>query len=327
MQSVYPRVCGGTSSQSSPRPSAKGLSPRVRGNRRAYPAESQRRGSIPACAGEPHQGQQGRGYQGGYPRGCGETLMLMALCTRLKGLSPRVRGNHHEMDVTIGAAGAIPAGAGKPSDSRSITHAPAGYPRGCGETVLWIPVVVESQGLSPRVRGNRGHDARGARCRRAIPAGAGKPAQALSIAEPPTGYPRGCGETAGDAYGRHSLYGLSPRVRGNPEHPDRCGHDGRAIPAGAGKPPTTYRSPYSAWGYPRGCGETRHRSVLRCASGGLSPRVRGNRRSVQVIGLIIRAIPAGAGKPCTDGGECVPFEGYPRGCGETFVTSVTNGLN
>ena len=50
---VYPRVCGGTP----PRPGRvdhdRGLSPRVRGNRHERRHRHQRRGSIPACAGEP----------------------------------------------------------------------------------------------------------------------------------------------------------------------------------------------------------------------------------------------------------------------------------
>ena len=50
---VYPRVCGGTRRASFAAAICTGLSPRVRGNRSAVPADTPRQGSIPACAGEP----------------------------------------------------------------------------------------------------------------------------------------------------------------------------------------------------------------------------------------------------------------------------------
>ena len=50
---VYPRVCGGTLQVRTSGPSGRGLSPRVRGNRRQYSPDALHRRSIPACAGEP----------------------------------------------------------------------------------------------------------------------------------------------------------------------------------------------------------------------------------------------------------------------------------
>ena len=50
---VYPRVCGGTQQQIPGHIQHPGLSPRVRGNLRLPPLLLHRRGSIPACAGEP----------------------------------------------------------------------------------------------------------------------------------------------------------------------------------------------------------------------------------------------------------------------------------
>ena len=50
---VYPRVCGGTSAKSLTAPAGRGLSPRVRGNPIRAISDYRRRGSIPACAGEP----------------------------------------------------------------------------------------------------------------------------------------------------------------------------------------------------------------------------------------------------------------------------------
>ena len=58
--SVYPRVCGGTQTGCGRECQFDGLSPRVRGNRQVRSANGYVRRSIPACAGEPHAGHQGR---------------------------------------------------------------------------------------------------------------------------------------------------------------------------------------------------------------------------------------------------------------------------
>ena len=51
---VYPRVYGGTGELLASITSREGLSPRVRGNPPYSPRLGARRGSIPACTGEPH---------------------------------------------------------------------------------------------------------------------------------------------------------------------------------------------------------------------------------------------------------------------------------
>ena len=70
------------------------------------------------------------------------------------------------------------------------------YPRVCGGTKSNPAPMRQSEGLSPRVRGNRGDELRGVFRRRSIPACAGEP-------EPPPPsnpalqvYPRVCGGTA-----------------------------------------------------------------------------------------------------------------------------------
>ena len=50
---VYPRVCGGTFAPSQIGGNPRGLSPRMRGNRRRRIARAVEQGSIPAYAGEP----------------------------------------------------------------------------------------------------------------------------------------------------------------------------------------------------------------------------------------------------------------------------------
>ena len=70
---VYPRVCGGTFLSDPLTRSLIGLSPRVRGNPHVQWIGGTRKGSIPACAGEPVELGAYEHYEAG--------------------LSPRVRGN------------------------------------------------------------------------------------------------------------------------------------------------------------------------------------------------------------------------------------------
>ena len=70
---VYPRVCGGTKIPVAKSAGVGGLSPRVRGNRRAALSGAGAVGSIPACAGEPNAGGTAPGSVAVYPRVCGGT--------------------------------------------------------------------------------------------------------------------------------------------------------------------------------------------------------------------------------------------------------------
>ena len=90
---VYPRVCGGTDISELHRTARYGLSPRVRGNRRATAQAVYLYRSIPACAGEPIASGSTRVGRGVYPRVCGGTVYTLVARTNRRGLSPRVRGN------------------------------------------------------------------------------------------------------------------------------------------------------------------------------------------------------------------------------------------
>ena len=131
---VYPRVCGGTYIRQSPRKRRLGLSPRVRGNRHAGATRTGRFGSIPACAGEPFQGQRQLRIPKVYPRVCGGTVRIMGLIVFAHGLSPRVRGNPQGSAHLKKACRSIPACAGEPLAAPSLWLASRVYPRVCGGT-------------------------------------------------------------------------------------------------------------------------------------------------------------------------------------------------
>ena len=111
---VYPRVCGGTSGFAPAGHCAKGLSPRVRGNRKWHRYAPSVGGSIPACAGEPTIDPAAGGSPAVYPRVCGGTHRSTRFLPHRHGLSPRVRGNPHVRAGKRQTRRSIPACAGEP---------------------------------------------------------------------------------------------------------------------------------------------------------------------------------------------------------------------
>ena len=193
---VYPRGCGGTQGDEPGVKAVQGLSPRVRGNRRSSGRTDRLQGSIPAGAGEPSPAGRLRASTRVYPRGCGEppitsvevpqdrvyprgcggTHTGVRLARRVPGLSPRVRGNRRRRDEPDDTVWSIPAGAGEPSPSLTLTATRRVYPRGCGGTCGRRGHGRNRKGLSPRVRGNRDIDVKNSFRTGSIPAGAGEPA-------------------------------------------------------------------------------------------------------------------------------------------------------
>ena len=113
---VYPRACGGTLSPVHSVLLAKGLSPRLRGNRIGARLPKKAVRSIPAPAGEPRYGAGLSGPGGVYPRACGGTRPCGHPGSSDAGLSPRLRGNHPGGGVAVVGGGSIPAPAGEPSN-------------------------------------------------------------------------------------------------------------------------------------------------------------------------------------------------------------------
>ena len=172
---VYPRVCGGTDTLFDLRFGGKGLSPRVRGNRGESLLGGHRRGSIPACAGEPSSGLPAGSGRRVYPRVCGGTPRTRPRLRLGRGLSPRVRGNlYHHLALGIRQR-SIPACAGEPHQTTSDRITSRVYPRVCGGTIAGGVATAGNRGLSPRVRGNRHHLPPAAHEARSIPACAGEP--------------------------------------------------------------------------------------------------------------------------------------------------------
>ena len=107
-----------------------------------WPCAVTRRGSIPACAGEPFKLDGHLRGRTVYPRVCGGTWQVLHVSCRCRGagLSPRVRGNHTlvRSSCEVQVKGLSPRVRGNLYPSGSSTD----------------PVNLNA-GLSPRVRGNQ----------------------------------------------------------------------------------------------------------------------------------------------------------------------------
>ena len=138
---VYPRVYGGTRCCIMWRGLTIGLSPRVRGNRRAGHKLDELSRSIPACTGEPTPEAISVQCTTVYPRVYGGTIRGIKLRRGYGGLSPRVRGNREASHQPRARVRSIPACTGEPffPTSRSLTGRV--YPRVYGGTCCshWTP--------------------------------------------------------------------------------------------------------------------------------------------------------------------------------------------
>ena len=253
---VYPRVCGGTGSIRLRTPDEIGLSPRVRGNRTRRADCHSHPGSIPACAGEPHQAHDPPNQRWVYPRVCGGTCLVSSSTPMKRGLSPRVRGNLLSQLQHTHEKRSIPACAGEPTTVQNAAQTEKVYPRVCGGTEKLNDTRRREYGLSPRVRGNH----LTARIRsvavRSIPACAGEPCSCKARCLCVRVYPRVCGGTDMSWKKSAICQGLSPRVRGN-RKAERYSPQGiRSIPACAGEPEWRVFAKMRDSVYPRVCGGT-----------------------------------------------------------------------
>ena len=112
---AYPRVCGATDPEAAGAVDCLGLSPRVRGNLRLLLLQALWLGPIPACAGQPLFLCASLGLSRAYPRVCGATSSSPTAIWKVKGLSPRVRGNLLARPHRCAMLGPIPACAGQPA--------------------------------------------------------------------------------------------------------------------------------------------------------------------------------------------------------------------
>ena len=235
-RTVYPRVGGETYPDILQPTGKEGLSPRGRGNRGCSVTRPQPKRSIPAWAGKPSTTRRWPTICRVYPRVGGETAWLMSRPLTTRGLSPRGRGNLHQIAQVSPDERSIPAWAGKPRVAPGEHAGGRVYPRVGGETAKTLPKSTRCGGLSPRGRGNPRSPAPALPRPRSIPAWAGKPPAGRSGGGRNRVYPRVGGETFSALARSERNCGLSPRGRGNRADRDEPRPGLRSIPAWAGKP-------------------------------------------------------------------------------------------
>ena len=191
------------------------------------------------------------------------------------------------------------------------------YPRVCGGTAWAISIMSIFEGLSPRVRGNRGRHGKPLLGIGSIPACAGEPASPSRLPDGRAVYPRVCGGTNGTDHFYPEDVGLSPRVRGNRMPHDSTDAIRGSIPACAGEPMLSCWPRMRHGVYPRVCGGTQSPGPFEAGGYGLSPRVRGNQGLTQQDLRREGSIPACAGEPALENPAFCTVTVYPRVCGGT----------
>jgi len=171
----------------------KGLSPRVRGHPRPLRRPGRRPGSIPTCAGASIIESTSTLPKKVYPHVCGGIPTRKAARQTELGLSPRVRG-HPVMSVPESVSmGSIPTCAGASVPSRASRSPAAVYPHVCGGIPESRSSLRLRPGLSPRVRGHLGQNARLGRRPGSIPTCAGASRAIARFKTRAKVYPHVCG--------------------------------------------------------------------------------------------------------------------------------------
>ena len=132
-----------------------GSSPLARGKRRRPPVHWRAVRLIPARAGKTSPWNPSNTRVSAHPRSRGENASRGAMRSLIGGSSPLARGKPLPLDQPLGAAGLIPARAGKTLTSAGIVRTTAAHPRSRGENEADVMGGVRAQGSSPLARGKR----------------------------------------------------------------------------------------------------------------------------------------------------------------------------
>ena len=152
-RTAHPRACGENREVHATGGAGGGSSPRVRGKRASWIAETTGSRLIPARAGKTHGVALEDSHPTAHPRACGENSMLGDLHLGTGGSSPRVRGKPPDSVPSSCAGRLIPARAGKTHWRATCPGARAAHPCACGENHVAVVTCADCGGSSLRVRG------------------------------------------------------------------------------------------------------------------------------------------------------------------------------
>ena len=279
-----------------------------------------RRGSIPARAGEPHRRGRASAGWGVYPRTGGGTVGNLDVTVEVDGLSPHGRGNPHEAMPPHNPARSIPARAGEPRRARKESSERAVYPRTGGGTAIGTCHLPFLRGLSPHGRGNPALSLALGERRRSIPAREGEPRSRSTPRGASAVYPRTGGGTDVVRVRVGDEAGLSPHGRGNRSMTVGTWGGHGSIPARAGEPTSSGAPGRRRKVYPRTGGGTLLQPLRRVGTVGLSPHGRGNRFPAGGARRRLRSIPARAGNRPRSNSAMIRSGSIPARAGEPRPT-------
>ena len=166
-----------------------------------------------------------------------------------------MRGKHSRDAPSNVASRITPAGAGKTKTRAGFYRPRRDHPRRCGENSVSIPLIFDSAGSPPQVRGKQLKQHCAECCARITPAGAGKTRISSSLNGVRSDHPRRCGENANLSSHQKAFPGSPPQVRGKRHHVYRGCSVKRITPAGAGKTIQSTCAICLTKDHPRRCGE------------------------------------------------------------------------
>ena len=211
---VYPRGHG--ESFTGPPASGKstGLSPWARGIPADVDLDGGGGGSIPVGTGNPTSGGKEPHHSEVYPRGHGESDIVLLEPQATEGLSPWARGILRRPGIQVHEQGSIPVGTGNPTASDADPATPRVYPRGHGESQQGRRNPRAVSGLSPWARGILTSGQALFLTLGSIPVGTGNPVSRSERLNAGKVYPRGHGESPRGGCIPGYVEGLSPWARG-----------------------------------------------------------------------------------------------------------------
>ena len=223
--------------------SLMGRSPHARGSPFGTAAIPTKKGSIPACAGEPWRRISTLLPRGVDPRMRGGALRWCVTNTMEWGRSPHARGSRLGNECGVFLAGSIPACAGEPVPPLLIVTCIWVDPRMRGGALGTCDNVYAMSGRSPHARGSLKCGLSVAHRYGSIPACAGEPGPKGRRQERWRVDPRMRGGAADCQAGQYFIPGRSPHARGSPCAESWYGFAGGSIPACAGEPSSPSANP------------------------------------------------------------------------------------
>ena len=253
-------------------------------------------GLIPAHAGKTRYDGRSDTRSPAHPRSRGENTRVKLRDPAGVGSSPLTRGKLRGLMHRINPARLIPAHAGKTLTPTEWVTKLKAHPRSRGENRRRCDATDITTGSSPLTRGKLEVVVAGLEGIRLIPAHAGKTTETAASGRFRRAHPRSRGENALRVRDLPQWRGSSPLTRGKPRRTPGLRESGGLIPAHAGKTRPACQYCPTTNPHPRSRGENSSARKRPASASGSSPLTRGKHHDPGWDFLVIRLIPAHAGK-------------------------------